>query len=469
MMKMFPLAGLLTAMIVAGCSHPRYYHEAEEHLGVAGHFESKGHFAAYYPHDISLTFPGYVVGTELGDRRALLGNDRLAVNRFVDAEGRVIAGGTITRIVDGMIDGERLPFVSHVIRYAGQPLGARNCAMYSVYQTSTPELIDFCDDQRRPEITEWSTYRSAFADSWTAIDSLKGELEREADSGKYSHLVVAMMGWRTSQEEAIRNFNSIVRSIHMAAGDAFRPLFVGITWMGRWEGRWLDPLSEMVSYPVVADLADQLGLTWVGVLNREIVLPLSARLPTVYVTHSFGARTAATAVCIGPAIRRNTAVAKEPVSGTVDVLIAFQAAFSLQRFKDRRPIWFYEDVHFPNGCTGARSIVLTSSRHDMATRSVVWADFAGNHDYFISYCGATREPGVGCVSVDTKGDLENEYDHSSKLIFLDASKLIAFTAPGTEGAAHSDIFRQSVGRLIWNLVSKQAPGRGMQSATDRPH
>ena len=452
------LACFALVMIQGGCGYRRYYFEAEERLGVAGHFESKGHFAAYYPNDITLTFPGYVVATEFGDRRALLGNDHLVMDRFVDAEGHKFVGGSVTLVIDRMAESSRLPFISHVLRYTGQPLGAGNCALYNVYQASFAVATDFCDGRKRPRIEDWKTYHSAFADSWEALDALKESLEKDAATGNYTHLVVAMMGWRTSQEEAIRNFNSIIRSIHLAAGGEFRPLFVGITWMGRWEDRWLDPLAEFLSYAPIAELADMLGLTWVGALSEEIVLPLSGKLDTTFVTHSFGSRTAATAVCIGPAIRRNPALPRQPLAGSVDRLIGFEAAFSLQRFEKDRLFFFYEDVHFANQCNHARMIVLTSSVHDLASKSIVWADFAGNYRYYRSYCEANPKPKVACASVDEHGNLQNEYDKGKKLLFLDATRLIAFKAPGTDGGAHSDIFRPETGRLIWNLMAKRAPG-----------
>jgi hypothetical protein len=74
-----------------------------------------------------------------------------------------------------------------------------------------------------------------------------------------------MMRWRITQEEAIRNFDSLYRSLREFGKDDFRPLFVGITWVGPWSGRWIDPLMEMASYGNFADLADALGLTLVGV------------------------------------------------------------------------------------------------------------------------------------------------------------------------------------------------------------
>lgn len=449
---------LALLLLITACSHPRFYAGPEQQLATDDHFAAQGHFAVYYPSEIALDFPGYVVGLEMTNRAVFPPDSDLLVEPLAHA------GSTIARLTRRLLEGSpgpdattgegQVPFISHVIRYRGQPLGSGNCALYSVYQSPQPELTEFCDGVRRPRIGDWPHYQSAFADSWEAIDALKEAVQRDAASGDYSHLIVAMMGWRTTQEEAIRNFNSIVRSVHMAAHGAFRPLFIGITWVGPWASRWMDPLAEGVAYANMADLADTLGLSWIGVLANEIVVPLSSRLATAFITHSFGARAATTAVCIGPAIRRDPNKPLQLKPGAIDRIIGFQPAFSLQRFKDKQLIFFYEDIHFPNDCDRARSIVLTTSRHDTATRAILWADLGGNYRYFRSFCRSNSGTIASCTSVDLNGNIEGDYDRSMKVLYLDASELIRYRAPGTDGAAHSDIFRLPAGRLIWQLISQ---------------
>ena len=447
------LAWIAVAALLGGCSHPRYYAEAEHRLKTDDHFESQGHFAVYYPAGIALSFPGYVVGIENGNKDTVTNAGDLVVDHVTHA------GSSITQLSDVVADGEIVPYISQVIRYSGRPLGAENCALYSLYQSDLQDLMPFCNGARQPRIGAWSEYRSAYADSWRAIALLKAALQRDLASGKYTHLIVAMMGWRTPQEEAIRNFNSIMRSLHITHKGKFRPLFVGITWVGPWADRWLDPIVEAVSYGKIANLADILGLTWLGVLTDEIVLPLGDKVDTVFITHSFGSRAVSTAICIGPAIRRSAAVASERPPGTVGHLIGFEAAFSLQRFKKKRPFPIYEDIFFPAECARAKSIVLTASAHDEATRTILWADLAGNYRYFQSFCRSNASL-ASCVTVDERGDFEHEYDLRKRLLYLDASKLIRFKAPGTDGGGHSDIFRPPVAHLIWNIISKPAPQLG---------
>lgn len=446
---------LVASLALCACSYPRYYASAEYALTTDAFFTAQAHTAVYYPTEIALDVPGYVVGIEMGERRLVMREGDLIIERPVQA------GTSMLRLADNLRDGRNrgeaqfetdlVPFVSQVLRYSGNALGVGNCALFSSYQ-ARDELMPFCDDRRRPRIADWRTYRSAFADSWQAIDALKEAVQADAASGRYTHLVVAMMGWRTTQEEAIRNFTSLVHAVKRVAGADFRPLFIGITWVGPWSGRLLDPLVEFAAYGNIADLADTLGLSWVGVLNDEVVLPLAGRIQTTYITHSFGTRASTTAVCIGPAIRRDGAPHPRP-AGAIDQLIGFQGAFSLQRFLEKRLAFFYEDVYFPNDCDRARSIVLTATAHDSASKTIVWADLAGNYTYYRRFCRRQTGKLVSCTTVDANGAIDGPYDPRMKVLYLDATRLLRFRAPGTDGGAHSDTFRPPVGRLLWTLMA----------------
>ena len=65
---------------------------------------------------------------------------------------------------------------------------------------------------------------------------------------------------------------------------------------------------------------------------------------------------------------------------------------------------------------------------------------------------------MSCAAVGESGAIEGEYDETMRVLYLDASKVVRYTAPGTDGSAHSDIFRPPTGQLIWNLISKRPPG-----------
>ena len=125
---------VLIVGLLSGCAHPRFYADAEKRLKTDGHFDAQGHFAVYYPAAIALSFPGYVVGIELGDKADVTHGSDLVADRVVHA------GPSMALVSDLLIDGPRVPIISQVIRYQGRPLGEGNCALYSLYQSDAPEL-----------------------------------------------------------------------------------------------------------------------------------------------------------------------------------------------------------------------------------------------------------------------------------------------------------------------------------------
>jgi hypothetical protein len=60
---------------------------------------------------------------------------------------------------------------------------------------------------------------------------------------------------------------------------------------------------------------------------------------------------------------------------------------------------------------------------------------------------------VSCAAVDETGAIEGSHDPAARLLYLDATRLIRFRAPGTDGGSHSDIFRPPAGRLVWSLMA----------------
>ncbi|MEO5355546.1 MAG: hypothetical protein H7835_20400 [Magnetococcus sp. XQGC-1] len=133
-------------------------------------------------------------------------------------------------------------FISHVMRYQGKMYGEGNCALYGVYHAQgTEEPYDECQNVQKAVSTP---YGSPFLDSWHALDQLALSIRKDLDGGQFTHVVVIVMGWNTPQEEAFRNFNSIVSKTRRSANkdknrthgaSPFNPLVVGVTWSSKWE------------------------------------------------------------------------------------------------------------------------------------------------------------------------------------------------------------------------------------------
>ncbi len=435
-------------LLAAGCSIDRYYADAEQALGTTGYFHALDHIAVYYPSGIALNFPGYIVGfEETTRRRASNGRDDV----HIDTRAHT-AGYTARRLLKTL--NYHVPVVSHVLRYEGRPFGEGNCALYSLYQNHGAALMDYCEDGAPPSGSP-ETYRSAFRNGWHAIDLLGRRLADDVRDGDHTHLVVAIMGLDTAQEEAIRNYKSIMWSIRRSGGSDFRPLFVGITWSSFFASRWFDPLWEAIAYPPIADRADILGFTWLGVLLQEAVLPLGDTIRISVIGHSFGARAASMALCVPLGIRR--APGARPITdGAAQVtdFVGLSPAFSLRRFADRDDL-LYENLYYRDYCPRIRRFVFTASDNDAAYAPLFWTDMVGDPEVRARFCARPQPVSVSCTAARSDGSIAAA-DAPAKIHYIDTSALMRFGVPGTEGGAHSDIYRPQVGHLIWRLIDGPA-------------
>jgi hypothetical protein len=264
------------------------------------------------------------------------------------------------------------------------------------------------------------------------------------------------MGWNTPQIEAIRNFNSLAANLRRAAGGgtAFDPLFIGVTWSSFWDQTWFDALVRLASYPNKANDADEVGASWLGYLVAR-VSEAAPRLPRVVIGHSFGARAATMAVCMGSQFNGAHAFARRAARGQnppakVDLLIALQPAVSINRFLEDGGA---DEIVYPGSCDNARRVVATASAGDEAVRSALWADMAGSTDSWKEACGEKRgrfmRP-LECIRARPDGSTEPASGSvTGSFVYVDASRLVYFNHPNTGGGAHSDIYRPETGRFMW--------------------
>ena len=131
--------------------------------------------------------------------------------------------------------------------------------------------------------------------------------------------------------------------------------------------------------------------------------------------------------------------------GAIEDAIGFQAAFFLKRFAPERR-YVCEDVRSPNNCDRPRSVVPTTSQHDQAAMMILWADLAGKNRRYPSFCRRHTGLRVSCVTVDENSAIDDRHDARTGMLCLDATRLLRFHALGTDGGAHSDIFRPPAAR-----------------------
>lgn len=447
-LSMAIFSGLVFA--VYGCSNHSYYADAEEAIHTSGYYHVLDHISAYYPSGIALNFPGYIVAFEESPIHKVTRNsDELVIDDAAQAEGYA---------VDRLLNALKfdVQFVSQIMRYEGLPYGEGNCSVYSLYHNQGAAVVSPCSDDPRNGGQARREFNNAFVGSWDALDLLGQRLEQDVASNEYTHLLVAVMGLDTAQEEAIRNYKSIVSSIRKSGGDNFNPLFIGITWPSFYANRWFDPLWEALAYPPIADRADTLGLTWLGVLLNDVILPFGDRIEITLIAHSFGARAATMSLCIGPMIKRNGKQAsRQSPQGEIENFIGLAAAFSLERFKQTNNP-FYEDIYYRDYCPTIKRFIFTASDNDSAFLPVFWSESVGDHEFMLEYCRERQPVSVSCSAATAEGEIEG-VDGRVKVNYIDTTELMKYTMPGTEGGGHSDIYRPEIGGMLWSLINGPAP------------
>jgi hypothetical protein len=449
---------LATLLLCAGCASRNvtsYYHETEARLATSDdqiYPTGLFHDALYNPEAINLNFDGLIIGLDKSPR-ASVG----AVVGGQDFRAQTQTG--MGRVVRQLQQHPKALYISHILLDRGLPFADGNCALYSVYppqaggsdaSQDAGALVPACPEYPLRAVKAGAEY----AQSFDALDDLAALVGQRAASGRYTHLLIVVMGWNTGQIEALRNFNSLVSHIHRAAvadGKPFRPLFVGVTWPSLWSSAWIEPALVLGSYKNKADDADKLGAGWLGAIVGQLS-HAAAPLPAIVIGHSFGARASSMATCAGAQFARAVP------APAVDLLIGLEPAVSIHRFL---PGGGDEGIEYPHECANAKKIALTFSSQDAAVGRAGWVDFAGAAGGYRAVCAGhspLRRRQAGCLRVNGDGRVAPGLDGShADFVYFDASRLIRFNQPNTGGGAHSDIYRAETGRLLWDLIEWAAP------------
>jgi pimeloyl-ACP methyl ester carboxylesterase len=433
-------AALLLYALVGCTSPPRHLQSAEDALDTGGPSTLLFHSTLYYPAELSLRFDGYVLGVEKSPRL------RVMRNTMPNIQPRGMAGLSQANL-DKRLGESKLLYISHVVEsHADDSL--RNCALYDAYeQAGVQPLAAPCADTH----LDAGAPGEAFNNSWRALDVLQASVQEKVRTGRYTDVLVITMGWNTPQEEAIRNFNSIVTQIKASSTKRFNPIVIGVTWPSQWSSEWWGPLVRLLSFRTKADDADELGMTWLAVLLHQTLPAAKGNLPLTVIGHSFGSRAASLAACVGPVIYDK---APHTQLARIDTLINLQGAFSSERLFGAAE----DDVAYPAGCPQVGRLVLTASSHDEAVASAWWTTYAGEEASFKKRCSG-QGGFINCLKADAQGKLVTlNAAANSNIHYIDASDLIHEAAYLSGGGAHSDIYRREHGRMvheIWALPSTQ--------------
>jgi hypothetical protein len=480
-MKLKILVLAIAVLSMLGCADTkRRLQNEEEALNTDGSITRLFHSVLYFPFETAPRFDGYLVGIEKVRR------PETGVNVRNRAEY-----GLKDSSLQAKFDDSKVMAVTHVIRHHADARHHGNCTLFNAYvqspESAARQLVPACNSRTQPEVIRNPS--QAFSNSWEALDALGSDMEqriasRHADSAStqvggpttsdpgggapYTHIVVVVMGWNTVQEEAVRNINSLVWNMERAHDEraesnggccqprpepAFNPLVIGVTWPSQWSSDWLDPLVKIVSFPTKAGDADEVGMSWLGVLLHETLakVRLTSGLPVVVLGHSFGAKASSVATCAGPAVVRSRGAASIPLA-KVDVLVNLEPAYLAERIFGRTSL--LQNVVYPRGCPQANRFVITASASDTAVPLPFWGAYLGEGKSYKHFCELDDEHPrlASCAIARADGHLDRRTSGTSNIYYVEASRLISENAYGTGGGSHSDIYRLEHGRLVYSAV-----------------
>jgi len=460
-MKIFVLA--LIAVLLGGCSTTpttttspieRRLAAPEKAFDTDGPITSLFHATLYYPEQLDLRYDGYIVGIEKSPRATIGVGDDAAL---LAVRGLPLQGNGVRESLD---DGKRM-FVSHIIRRRHGDRDRPVCALLNAYDKPKVEggqFISPCQTYVRS-----SDAATAYEDSWKGMHAIADDLlsARKNGHATYTHIVVVTMGWNTDQVEAIRNVNTITHNL-VKTRPSMKPLVIAVTWPGLWQSGWADLPVKIASFPNKAEDADEVGLTWLGVLLHETLPQAGLGLPVIAIGHSFGGRATAVAACSGPAI--SNGIARQPVSA-IDSVVILQGAFPTSRLFAEREIKAGQRAD----CGHVRRLVMTATESDRAIKipgSLWQKNYSGDSASFAHYCGPGQD-NLRCAQADKSGEVSGSRGKlDSNILYVNTDKLMTENAylSGKFSGSHSDIFRVEHATLIWKaLESYPTPGTSASS------
>lgn len=337
-----------------------------------------------------------------------------------------------------VLDDKRPLLLTHIAKSDGLIDGhyQKPCLLYSVYpgRQYCPDAFSDSGALNTPY-----DYNSAVE----AVSGLQLAMDKAVEEQRPTHLLILSTGWNTQQDESLYNYIDWLSAIDRAATPGqFRPLVVAFTWQSGFD--WLPRFLGVVTK---GNDADEIGLTWANRVVNDAVMPVASKsgIPVVMVGHSYGTRVLGTAIFDRAVIDRSFDILG---SGKVPVtFIALQPAIPIQRFSSagKEPLYsHWKSVPILN--------VFTASKHDKANSMLdrYWGTYLGG-EKALKIAG--RFDGTSVLSLSESGEFL-EPPKVGRLNLVNASSVVRCAMPGTGGAAHSDVFDDQIGRLIWSAISR---------------
>ncbi|RZM80949.1 hypothetical protein C3B51_10535 [Pseudoalteromonas rubra] len=468
MRKLKAITSLVVCVLMCSCSANYRLADKEEKLNTNGTDMTKFHRVATKDKGLALRFPGYLIGIEKTYKSNNLGESWFCEdNMLPDFRPTTDENQVAIKQAKSILDDCKPTVISHIVKY--QLSDKKPNSMPFISEQFIYDLYSKDIELHKPLSKD-----DPILTGQIALSRLEAELSQQPF--QYSHIFLFAMGWNTDQQEAIRNYNSLITNLIESdqAPDNFNPLFIGITWPSEWS--WGVFLDKLLSYPIKADDADEIGLKWVYPVLTDILKPLKREhnVPIVALGHSFGARMITRAVFAHELLKPN----ENNTEGTkVDLVVALQGAFSVNRFFKESG---FEGNPYKNHSTAANKIVMTWSEHDTANPIAKFVSgalhvggkpgFDKAHTYA---CDNQSEPLFTFYEIQSPEQTDKHYHklyqgvvptggspawhhdlhNESRIAYVNASELIHYDVYQKGGGAHSDIYTPGVASFLWDVIN----------------
>ncbi len=455
--------------------------EREKEYGTNGDNLSIYHRVVEQDGGLGLKFPGFLIGIEKAYRK----NKNIKFNQVETTLKNEFVSTKAFKEAKRILKDPKITFISHVVEYSLNNESVKEDIFYNAYKKSyNPETVK----------------EGAYLGGLKALNELKERIDNKVgNKADYSHIILCSMGWNTDQQEALRNYNSLI-SLMMEKNKvegSFKPLFIGISWPSDYKIKYfwyilfifipfILPVAFVlkygISYTIKANDADEVGILWVNKILQDILVPvkLKENIPLILMGHSFGARIITRAafsrglIDLIQTLNINTdkKVSNDPTQKNhIDLIIGLQGAFSVNRFI---PEVSWEGAPYKDFCEYAKKCIFTWSEHDNANPAAFWSEHIGGKcgykrsikyknifDHFkINVKENTKSYNVNFDSIKKEDEKqsngwENSFKYSKKISIVDASDLIKNKPYGKGGNAHSDIYTPGIASFIWNCINNR--------------
>ena len=472
MKPLFPVSlCALMAGLLMGCAAPgENILAADEARLATGGDLAKYHDLVREPYSLGLNHEGFIIGIEKTPK-GLIGYPfgRAYDNRRFklwqgSADDQYLAARNehFKRVTAD----PKTVFVSHILEYGFDAKGTVRFDVRPLYTAYRPN--GFAGPRSATPCGTETGEKKAYRNSWKALDCLQvavdAKLAAAKDAKKYTHLIVASMGWNNNQVESVRRYNALAGNLiaqarldGTAEGQIFNPLIIGLTWPSVWGGdsffNTVNLFAHLISYPNKADDADEIGYTIANYLVNKIVgeLKENYRLKIVLIGHSFGARIISRARFSAHLLNDPPRAAGE----ATDLMLNLQGAYSVRRYKENHRLPFPASL-FRKGEGSPYLIHKTLPGKNVLTWSV--GDAANPLAQFVTgaaHAGGEAGYEESLEMTESFNQLEwgDETDIGPDCATYRGDKKILMVNANNFVKDHNDFLDKEMGDFIWQTIS----------------